>query len=175
MSFIDTNANPKITDNARCITAKQISGASNYPGEHSGVLVETAPCAVIAAREKMNQITRLHTSGILSNEIYNTQKKEIEAKMMRLKELMTAATDTDGIISTLDQLSDLMDILDEHKVMTEFDETVFGLTVEKMTAMFENEIIFRLIGGVEFTEIIDRRTINVCKRILDCNLSRSWD
>ena len=112
---------------------------------------------LIAAREKMNQITRLHSSGILSDDIYNAQKKEIEAKIMRLKELMTAACDTDDIVNTLDKLSDLMDILNERDNMTEFDETVFGITVEKMTALSENEIVFRLIGGVEFTEIIERR------------------
>ena len=76
---------------------------------------------------------------------------------MRLKELMTAACDTDDIVNTLDKLSDLMDILNERDIMTEFDETVFGITVEKMTALSENEIVFRLIGGVEFTEIIERR------------------
>ena len=112
---------------------------------------------LIAAREKMNQITRLHSSVILSDDIYNAQKKEIEAKIMRLKDLMTAACDTDSIVSTLDKLSDLMDTLNEHEVMTEFDEAVFGLTVEKMTALSETEIVFRLIGGVEFTEIIERR------------------
>ena len=110
-----------------------------------------------AAREKMNQITRLHSNGILSDDIYNAQKKEIEAKIMRLKELMTAACDTDRIISTLDKLSDLMDILDEHEVMAEFDEAMFGLTIEKITALSENEIMFRLIGDVEFKETIERR------------------
>ncbi len=117
----------------------------------------TSRTELMAAREKMNQITRLHSNGILSDDIYNAQKKEIEAKIMRLKELMTAACDTDGIISTLDKLSDLMDILNEHEVMTEFDEAVFGLTVEKMTALSETKIVFRLIGGVEFTETIERR------------------
>lgn len=112
---------------------------------------------LIAAREKMNQITRLRSSRILSDDIYNAQKKEIEAKIMRLKELMTAACDTDDIVSTLDKLSDLMDILNEYDIMTGFDETVFGLMVEKMIALSENEIVFRLIGGVEFTEIIERR------------------
>ena len=112
---------------------------------------------LIAAREKMNQITRLHSNGILSDDIYNAQKKEIEAKIMRLKELMTAACDTDRIISTLDKLSDLMDILDEHEVMAEFDEAMFGLTIEKITALSENEIMFRLIGDVEFKETIERR------------------
>ncbi|MBR5091719.1 MAG: recombinase family protein [Ruminiclostridium sp.] len=112
---------------------------------------------LMAAREKMNQITRLHSGGLFSDDIYNAQKKEIEAKIMRLKDLMTAACDTDGIVSTLDKLSDLMDILNEHEVMTEFDETVFGLMVEKITALSEKEIVFRLIGGVEFTETIERR------------------
>ncbi len=112
---------------------------------------------LIAAREKMNQITRLHSSGILSDDIYNVQKKEIEAKIMRLKELMTAACDTDDIVSTLDKLSDLMDILNDREIMTEFDETVFGITVEKMTALSENEIVFRLIGGVEVKETVERR------------------
>ena len=112
---------------------------------------------LIATREKMNQITRLHSSGILSDDIYNAQKKEIEAKIMRLKDLMTAACDTDNIVGTADKLSDLMDILSEHDIMTEFDEQVFRLTVEKMTALSETEVVFRLIGGVEFTEIIERR------------------
>ena len=111
----------------------------------------TARSELVSSREKMNQITRLHTSEILSDAIYNAQKNEIEAKIMRLKELMTAACDTDGVINTLDKLSDLIDILNEHKVMTELDETVFGLIVEKITAVSENMIVFRLIGGVEFT------------------------
>ncbi|MBD5128952.1 MAG: DNA (cytosine-5-)-methyltransferase [Ruminococcaceae bacterium] len=38
--LIDQNPNPQITDNARCITARQDSGVSNHRGEHSAVLVE---------------------------------------------------------------------------------------------------------------------------------------
>ena len=38
--FIDMNVDPKITDVARCITARQDSGVSNHRGEHSAVLVE---------------------------------------------------------------------------------------------------------------------------------------
>lgn len=36
---IDMNPNPKITELARCITARQDSGISNRKGEHSGVMV----------------------------------------------------------------------------------------------------------------------------------------
>ncbi len=111
---------------------------------------------LMAVREKLNQITRLHTKGNLSDSIYNAQKKEIEAKILRLRNLMTAACDTDEIVSTLDKLSDLTDIIDDHDILTEFDESVFGLTVEMITALSENEIVFRLIGGVEFRENIER-------------------
>ena len=45
--FVDMNPDPKITDNARCITARQDSGISNRSGEHSAVLVEDAPRAIL--------------------------------------------------------------------------------------------------------------------------------
>lgn len=41
--FIDMNVNPKITEVARCITARQDSGVSNHRGEHSAVLIEDEP------------------------------------------------------------------------------------------------------------------------------------
>jgi hypothetical protein len=39
--FIDLNPDPKLTEIARCITARQDSGISNRKGEHSGVFVES--------------------------------------------------------------------------------------------------------------------------------------
>lgn len=38
--FIDMNPDPKLTELARCITARQDSGISNHKGEHSGVFIE---------------------------------------------------------------------------------------------------------------------------------------
>lgn len=40
MYFIDLNADTKLTENARCITARQDSGISKHRGEHSGVFIE---------------------------------------------------------------------------------------------------------------------------------------
>lgn len=47
--FVDMNPEPKITELARCITARQDSGIGNRKGEHSGVLelADTGPRAVI--------------------------------------------------------------------------------------------------------------------------------
>ena len=44
--FIDMNAGAKLTDTARCITARQDSGISKHKGEHSGVFVEDRARAV---------------------------------------------------------------------------------------------------------------------------------
>ena len=40
--FIDLNPNPKLTEIARCITARHDSGISNRKAEHSGVFVENS-------------------------------------------------------------------------------------------------------------------------------------
>lgn len=40
--FIDLNPDPKLTEIARCITARHDSGISNRKGEHSGVFVENS-------------------------------------------------------------------------------------------------------------------------------------
>lgn len=54
--FIDMNPPPNITDIARCITARQDAGISNHKGEHSGVLIEDAPRAILTPdREKVRQ------------------------------------------------------------------------------------------------------------------------
>lgn len=43
--FIDLNPDPKLTENARCITARHDSGISNQKAEHSGVFVESTNIA----------------------------------------------------------------------------------------------------------------------------------
>lgn len=54
--FMDLNPSPKITENARCITARQNRGVSNRVGETSGVFVEEEPRAIITPeREKVRQ------------------------------------------------------------------------------------------------------------------------
>ena len=54
--FIDMNADPIVTDVARCITARQDSGVSKHRGEHSAVLIEDAPRAILTPdREKVRQ------------------------------------------------------------------------------------------------------------------------
>ena len=45
--FIDMNENAHLTEDARCITARQDSGISHRKGEHSGVFIEDEPRAIL--------------------------------------------------------------------------------------------------------------------------------
>lgn len=50
------NEGAKLTDTARCITARQDSGISNRKGEHSAVFIEDAPRAILTPdKEKARQ------------------------------------------------------------------------------------------------------------------------
>lgn len=53
--FIDQNPNPTLTENARCITARQDSGVSNRKGEHSAVFVEAPRPIINPFKEKTRQ------------------------------------------------------------------------------------------------------------------------
>lgn len=50
--FIDMNADPQLTETARCITARQDSGISKHKGEHSAVFIEDEPRAVVTPDKK---------------------------------------------------------------------------------------------------------------------------
>ena len=53
--FIDMNQDPKVTHEARCITARQDSGISNHKGEHSGVIITDARAVITPARGSARQ------------------------------------------------------------------------------------------------------------------------
>ena len=53
--FVDMNPNPRVTHNARCITARQDSGISNRKGEHSGVIITDARAVLTPQRENVRQ------------------------------------------------------------------------------------------------------------------------
>ncbi len=50
--FFDMNADTKLTETARCITARQDSGISKRKGEHSGVFIEEPPRAILTPEKE---------------------------------------------------------------------------------------------------------------------------
>lgn len=53
--FIDMNEGAKLTEHARCITARQDSGISKHKGEHSGVFIEETRAVLTPDRENKRQ------------------------------------------------------------------------------------------------------------------------
>ena len=53
--FIDMNEDAKLTEHARCITARQDSGISKHKGEHSGVFIEETRAVLTPDRENKRQ------------------------------------------------------------------------------------------------------------------------
>ncbi|MDR3344445.1 MAG: DNA (cytosine-5-)-methyltransferase [Oscillospiraceae bacterium] len=65
MYFIDLNAQPKITEESRCLIARYDSGIGNRKGEKSGVLIEnsgTYPC-INPTKELVRQGRRFRQAG----------------------------------------------------------------------------------------------------------------
>ena len=50
--FIDMNAPPNFTEEARCITARQNAGISNRKGEHSAVFISSEPRAILTPEKE---------------------------------------------------------------------------------------------------------------------------
>mgnify|MGYP000443176832 len=74
--------------------------------------------------------------------------------MTAQKQLHANLDDKDG--ERLDNLRKLIGIFDKAEQIDEFDEIKFGQIVEKITVLSETEIRFDLIGGIGFTERIER-------------------
>ena len=88
---IDMNPKPKITELARCITARQDSGIGNRRGEHSGVLEKAGdgPCAFLnPERETVRQQGRRMKDPEEPMFTLTTQDLHGIAKQDRIRKLM---------------------------------------------------------------------------------------
>lgn len=115
--FIDCNPDPQITDNARCVTARQNSGVSNHKGEHSAIfcdlnenpqITDNARC--LHTRYDLGVSTGKHKgerSGVLvesnARAIINPLKKNTWQNGRRIKEpnepmFTITVTDRHGVV-----------------------------------------------------------------------------
>lgn len=107
-------------------------------------------------------ITRLHTGGILTAAEYSAQTAEINNKIaeLRIERRKKLAEDEDD--EWLDEIKTLNEILEIHVITGAFDEDLFGQIVESIMVDDNSKITFRLIGGIELTEKINKK--GRCKR-----------
>ena len=70
--FIDMNADPRITHQARCITARQDAGIGNRRGERSGVII-TEENGILTARDKFGTAYSGRVRRLMPQECFRLQ------------------------------------------------------------------------------------------------------
>lgn len=100
-------------------------------------------------------LTVLNSQGTLDEAYFKTRSQELDRKLITTQKQLHASLD-DEDDERIDELGKLIGILEKSEQITEFDEIKFGQIVEKITVLSETEVRFDLIGGIGFTEWIER-------------------
>lgn len=108
-------------------------------------------------REQQLIITRLKNKGIFDEEIFHTQNNDIITKIQELtrekKEILNCEHE-DEIIINIKEL--IVAIENGPERLSDFNEELFDTIVEKAFFTKEDKVIFRLLGGLEFSEQTER-------------------
>ena len=105
-------------------------------------------------KEQRHVISRLRKRGFLDDKKYNEKLTELESKMLRLDRELKKHTKNDTADETIKQLDILIDCIEsQSSIITDFDEELFGMIVEKVI-INEKTMEFCLISGITFKENI---------------------
>lgn len=119
------------------------------------------PTMLAVAKEiaKLNEqnllLSRLREKNLISTDDFLRKNTEISTRLADLKRqrrLLLEAADEDG--NVLDSLRELLSILKEAEFTEDFQEQLFADIVEKVLVDSQEQVRFRLIGGLELTETI---------------------
>ena len=106
-------------------------------------------------KQQIHLLTVLNSQGTLDDAYFKSRSQELDRKLLTVQKQLRASLD-DEENERLDELRKLIAILEKSEPITEFDEIKFGQIVSKITVLSESEIRFDLIGGIGFTEPIER-------------------
>ena len=103
--------------------------------------------------EQSHVLARLRTKGFLDNQKYLEQSNELNAKITKLRAKQKKLYASDAADDAIDQIEMLIEHFAERREpMTAFETDNFAMMVEKITVTKEHDLIFHLIGGLQFTE-----------------------
>lgn len=106
-------------------------------------------------KQQTHLLTVLNSQGTLDEAYFKARSQELDRKLLTAQKQLHACLD-DKDSERLDNLRKLIKILERAETVTEFDEIIFGQIVDKITVLSETEIRYDLIGGIGFTEWIER-------------------
>lgn len=106
-------------------------------------------------KQQTHLLTVLNSQGTLDEAYFKARSQELDRKLLTAQKQLHACLD-DKDSERLDNLRKLIKILERAETVTKFDEIIFGQIVDKITVLSETEIRYDLIGGIGFTERIER-------------------
>ena len=100
-------------------------------------------------------LTTLNSQGTLDTAYFKERTQELDRKLIIAQKQLHVSLD-DKYSEKIDEIRKLIGIFERAESITDFDEIKFGQIVEKITVLSAKEIRFDLIGGIGFTEQIER-------------------
>jgi DNA invertase Pin-like site-specific DNA recombinase len=105
---------------------------------------------------QIHSLAKHLAKGILENADYIAQSSYFNKKIGELRIERTRLLAEDENDEMIDELHGLSNIISLTDLQTAFDERIFDEIVTSVTAVSGTELRFRLVGGLELTEIITR-------------------
>lgn len=105
-------------------------------------------------KQQMHLMTVLNSQGTLDDAYFKSRSQELDRKLLNAQKRLNSSLDEDS--EALNELRKLIGIFEKSEPITEFDEIKFAQIIEKIIVLSESEIRFELIGGIGFTEPIER-------------------
>jgi DNA invertase Pin-like site-specific DNA recombinase len=102
-------------------------------------------------------LARLKSKGYMDSAVFMEQTNEINQKIISLRAKRRNLLEKDEDDSAITDVKNLIAIIEDGRpVQQGFDEPLFHGVVDKIVAVSQEEIRFRLIGGLELTERLRR-------------------
>ena len=103
---------------------------------------------------KLLMLEQLRAKGYLAPEVHQTQSRDINNQLAKLKKERQTELDS-HIIQMLEDVKHLKTILDElEDPLERFDEKLFAEVVKAISIDPNDEMTLTVIGGLRFTELI---------------------
>lgn len=105
-------------------------------------------------KEQRHVLSRLRKKGFMDEKKYIEKVTELDGQLARQERELKKISKADIEDDTLEQLDILIDCIERHTtILTEFDEELFSVIVEKIVVR-DNILEFNLISGLKFKERI---------------------
>ncbi len=123
-------------------------------GKSNNVQLANLRKEIAEIKQKTHLLTRLNSEGTLDEAYFTERSQELDRKLQAAQKQLNASLDMND--EKLGELRKLTKIFEKAEPIIEFDEIKFERIVNQIIVLSDSEIRFDLIGGIGFTERIER-------------------